>query len=191
MLLWQSLSLVLSLLVLNQFGTKRNLILPLIILMQLIQQIYPLFHTIGWVDRPAVNAIVFAVQIGGYGWLLLPYVKNEFVSIFTTMLVILQGLLIVVMGVFPLSSIPGLFEAMHWFNSIAILLPVLSVLYQMIENPTPPLQGNSFPPIVWIACGVLFYFLTTCFIQVSKIGLPVSSLPEMMGWFEMIRIVQH
>jgi len=192
LLLWQLLSLVLSLLVFNQFRNMRQFILPAIILLQLIQLWYTQFANTEWVNSAAAKLLILSVQVAGYGLLLIRYITIRFVSRFTKLLVWLQALLILFAVVPGSSSIAQLYPAMILLNAVAILIPAACVLYLMMKYPPHPFQSNSFPPIVWVAIGVIFYFVSTCFIQVSTICLSAStSSPDMMGWFEMIRIVQH
>ena len=192
LLLWQLLSLVLSLLVFNQFRNMRQFILPAIILLQLIQQWYTQFANTEWVNSAAAKLLILSVQVAGYGWLLLRYITIRFVSRFTKLLVWLQALLIVFAVVPGSSSIAQFYPAMQLLNSFAILIPAACVLYLMMKYPPQPFQSNSFPPIVWITIGVMFYYITTCFIHVSTISLSISaSALEWVGWFELMRIVQH
>lgn len=190
--LWQLLALVLSLLVFNHHRTARQLIIPTVIVLQGIQQLISLFPSVGWMQSAYLTTAVFTAQVGGYGYLLIRHLRLYYISFFTKMLVGLQGICIVLMLLLPHTNIPALYQVLLYFNSIAILVPLVCLLYELMKHPPNPFLQNSFPPILWIACGLLFYFLTNGYILVSNSWLPeYTSFPAASGWYTMMRIVQH
>lgn len=192
LLLWQSLLLVLTLLVFNRCRTVRQLILPAIIVIHIFQEWIPQLQTSSWKDSFLVKSTELAVQVGGYGWILFQYFPKSFVSSFKIFFVAVQGILILLFELLPASSIPDLYHIMVWLDSLVMLASTTCLLYLLIKNPLPPAERNSFPPILWVTCGVFFYFITIIFWEISKVFFPESySLPAMLGWYSMVRIVQH
>ena len=191
LLLWQLLTLVLSLSVVKQLRTARQLILPTIILLQLIQLLAPKFLTDAWVDSLVGKTILYCIEVAGFGWLLLRYIQKPFISVFTTIIIALQLLMIVLFVLLSSFGFPAFYHTFHLFNAVAILVPASSILYEMLKNPYPPIQRSSFPPIIWVACGVLFYSLTAGFMLVTNLFVTGPSFPAITGWLTMMSLVQH
>lgn len=192
LLLWQSFCFVLSLLVFNQNRTVRQLIIPAVVVLQVMQELSPYFSAFRWMDRGYLSTMVMAAQVGGYAWLFIRYIKNFYVALFTKMLTALQGFLIILIVILPPERVPDQYRMLVILDAVAILVPILFVLFQLIQNPPPASERNSFPPILWIACGLLFYFLIAGFMGFSNEWFPeFSQLSAMVSWNALMRIVQN